>query len=358
MSRKLVIVVGVLALANTASVLLSQIESTLPKKNAQPREAIQPSTTTAPLLKPKPPLNKAPRLTDGATDERGNEVEPLEDETTGRTEVLTNRPRSAILRARNPDLTMATWIALADHEEIALAELAADRAHHPAVRQYAAAMVKDHATLLNRLRPYAPEVIRRDYLNMTARDARAEELVPRNRAVVNKTPVASKAPAVNNAPRANKTPARVGPVIDQLADGKPPEADLTPSVTRTEEDRPRLAAETATPVRTEARPAVPVGRDFNVVQVERELAVQSLASSKEMLMNKTGADFDACFLAQQIGIHKSLRDKLIVYQRYVSSDLVKVFSEGESAAIDHLAQANDLLSKTATALPVAPLLKK
>ncbi|MDB5340944.1 MAG: hypothetical protein JWN70_6563 [Planctomycetaceae bacterium] len=348
MSRKLIIIVGVIAVANTASLLLAQIESTLPPKNAQPREAIQPSTTTSPLLKPKPPLNKTPRLTDGATDEHGDAIEPGTDELTRPTEVLTNRPGGAVLRSRNPDVVMATWIALASHEEIALAELAADRAHNPAVRQFAAAMAKDHVTLLNRLRPYAPEAIRRDYLNLTARDARTQETVIRNRAAANA------APASINIPVANKTPARVGPVIDRLADGKPPEKDLTPSVTRTEQDRPRLGAEPVVVERVEVRPVI-AGRDFSVVQVERDLAVQSLASSKELLVNKTGSDFDEWFLAQQIGIHKSLRDKLIIYQRYVSSDLGKVFAEGEAASVAHLAQTNELLSQVSRPVPDAPL---
>ncbi len=350
MTRKLIAIAGLIVVANTASVLFAQIESTLPKKNAQPREAIQPSTTTAPLLKPKPPLDKPPRLTDGATDERGLEFEPGNNEPVGPTEVLTNR-RSASLRTRNPDLVMATWIALANHEEIALAELAADRAHNPAVRQYAAAMVKDHEILLNRLRPFAPEVLRRDYLTLTARGARTPEVV------IRKSAVASDAPASIATPAPNKTPSRVGPVIDRLADGKPPEKDLTPSVTRTEEDRPRLSAEADVAVRAEPRPALAVVRDFSVVQVERELAAQSLASHKELLANKSGPEFDEWFLAQQIGIHKSLRDKLIIYQRYVSSDLGKVLADGEAASIDHLAQTNDLLSKLKRPVPDAPLPK-
>ena len=348
MSRNLLVIVGVLAFGSTVSPLWAQIESTLPKKNAQAREAIQPSTTTAPLLKPKPPLDRTPRLTDGATDERGNEIEPRGDESTGPIEVLTNRPSTVAVRSRNPDLVMATWIALAAHEEIALAEIAAERAGSPAVRQYAADMAREHETLLNRLRPYAPEAISREYLNMTARDARIAEMVNRNRA----------AAAARSTPAPNKTPARVGPVIDRLADGKPPEADLTPSVTRTEEDRPRLGAEPAVTARREVRPVAVVGRDFNVVQVERELAVQSLASSKEMLANKTGPDFDTWFLAQQIGIHKSLRDKLIIYQRHVSADLAGVLADGEQAAVDHLALTNDLLSKVLVSAADAPLPKK
>lgn len=345
MSRKFLVFVGLLALGGSASQLLAQIESTLPKKNAQAREAIQPSTTTAPLLKPKPPLDRTPRLTDGATDERGNEFEPRGDESTGPTEVLTNRPSVVAVRSRNPDLVMGTWIALAAHEEIALAEIAAERSGSPAVRQFAADMVKEHEALLNRLRPYAPEAISREYLNMTARDARTAEIVIRNRA------------AAHNTSTPNKTPSRVGPVIDRLADGKPPEADLTPSVTRTEEDRPRLGAEPTETPRPVVR-HVAVGRDFSVVQVERELAVQSLASSKEMLANKTGPDFDTWFLTQQIGIHKSLRDKLIIYQRHVATDLASVLADGEQAAVDHLALTNDLLGKVLVSASETPSPKK
>lgn len=356
MSTKLIIVTGVLALTSSASFVLAQIESTLPRKSAQPREAIQPSVSTAPALKPKTPLDKPPRLTDGATDERGNELE-ARDDSTGPTEVLTNRPSTTTLRSRNPDLVMATWIALANHEEIALAELAADRAENVAVRQFAANMVKEHETFINRLRPFAPEAIRRDYLNTTARDARTEEAVIRNRAAANNPAIIAETPAPSKSAPSQK-PARVGPVIDVLADGKPPEPDLTPSVTRTEETRPRLETERPEVVRVAAKPILPVGRDFNVVQVERELAVQGLASTKEMLLAKTGVDFDEWFLAHQIGMHKAMRDKLIVYQRYVSSDLGKVFAAGEAASVDHLTLAKELLDQVSGHVVAEPAAKK
>ena len=243
-------------------------------------------------------------------------------------------------------------LALANHEEIALAELAADRAESPAVREFAAAMVREHATFLGRLRPFAPEAIRPDYLNVTARDARTEEVTVRKQVTVKKPVVEGQAPVTG------KTPSRVGPVIDRLADGRPPEPDLAPSVTRTEQTRPRLNAESTPATRTEVRTVTTIARDFNVVQVERELTAQSLASSKEMLANKTGPDFDKWFLAQQIGMHKALRDKLITYQRHASSELGKVLADGEAVAVDHLAQANDLLAKATTSELAAPLPKR
>ncbi|MES2793359.1 MAG: DUF4142 domain-containing protein [Planctomycetota bacterium] len=340
MLQKLPIVLVTLALANT-SVLWAQTESTLPRKSAQPREAIQPTTTTAPLLKPKPPLDRTPRLTDGATDEEGNALESRDDGVTGPVEVLTNRPRTstAVLRGRNPDLVVATWIAIANHEEIALAELGAQRAHTAAVRDYAAAMISEHQAAMGQLRRFAPEAIHQDYLNTNARDARTEEVVIRNR----------------NLPKG--TPAEVGPVIDRLADGQPPEPDLAPGPTRTTEIRPRLGAEAPAVAAPEIRIALPAGRDFNIVQVERALAVQGLASSKEMLASKTGPEFDQCFLAQQVAIHKALRDKLIVYQRYTTSDLAKVLASNELATVSHLTQANELLKNVVQPVPEAPLPK-
>jgi predicted outer membrane protein len=351
MSTKLMTAIGVVALTSSTSFLLAQIESTLPKKSAQPREAIQPSTTTAPALKPKSPLAKPPRLTDGATDEDGNELEPRDD-SIGPTEVLTNRRTTSVQRTRNPDMVMATWIAIANHEEIALAEVAADRAESPAVREFAATMVKDHQTALSRLRAYAPLALRADYLNVTALDPRTEDVVVRKEVTVKKPIVEGELPVTG------KTPARVGPVIDRLADGKPPEPDLTPSVTRTDEDRPRLNAETSPAPRVEVKTVTTVARDFNVGLVERELAAQSVASSKQMLMDKTGPDFDEWFLAQQIGMHKAMRDKLIIYQRYVSSGLGKVLAEAEVVTAEHLAQASDLLDKVSNHVPVAPLPKR
>jgi hypothetical protein len=84
-------------------------------------------------------------------------------------------------------------------------------------------------------------------------------------------------------------------------------------------------------------------RDFNVVQIERELAVQRLASSRKLLNERRGEEFDFYFLAQQIAMQKKLRDELIVYQRHVSPALAEIFMDGEQASDQHLARAIDLI---------------
>lgn len=320
MPRKLLLIACAFASVQLAGALPGQAQSTLPKKSLQPREAQQPTTTTAPPLKQKTPAERPPRLTDGAIDDTGRELESTDEGRTGpaeSTEVLRTS-----LRARNPDLVMATWIALAHQEEMALAALGAERAENSVVRQYAAKVADQQADLLAKLKRFAPEATRDGYLNTTAPDARSVEVA-----------------------RPAAAPSRV---IDRLSDDKLVEEEPAPTVGRATGVRPRTLSDAVAVPRTAARPLSPVARDFNVVQIERELAVQSLASSKEMLADKTGADFDQWFLAQQVGIHKALRDRLIIYQRHVASDLAAVLAEDEQVTLANLAEVRELLMPSAT----------
>ncbi|MDB5385620.1 MAG: hypothetical protein JWM11_1266, partial [Planctomycetaceae bacterium] len=82
---------------------------------------------------------------------------------------------------------------------------------------------------------------------------------------------------------------------------------------------------------------------FAQAQIERELAQQCLMSSKAVLEEKSGPEFDKCFVGQQIAKHMGMRDKLIVYQRHASAELSEVFAAGQKKTEEHLAMAKDLM---------------
>lgn len=291
MFRQLIVVAGVLVFTNAISALQAQ-EQELPKQPPKYSDAKQPTTATAPPLKPKPPLEKPPRLTDGATDENGL---PLVKEE-GTTSV-----QAVELRRRDPDRVMATWIALANREEVILSNIASGRAASAEVRKFAKMVSEDHAALLQQLKPFAPEAIAPDYFNTTAKDARDNETTVRQRA--------------NDPDTTEKT----GALLDE---GPPAPTGRRP---------------------IETPEAVAAGRDFNVIQLERELAVQCLASNRKMLNERRGTDFDHFFLAQQIAHHNALRDKLIVYQRYVSTPLAEIFADAERVSDRHMEKALELI---------------
>lgn len=279
MSRSLLIA-AVAAAVGFAACVLPLPSQELPETTIQPREAQQPSISdTAPLPARRQSARK-PQLTDPPTDEENRPVTDREVDPDDSPPKSETTTMSS--RRRNPDLVMATWNALTRHQEIALAEIASRRANSTEIRLFAKLMVEEHSAFLERLQPFTPDATLPAFLKAKAKDAR---------------------------------------LID---DGQGDEAsrsapDVRDTTSQSEE------------------------RDFSIVQLERELAVQSLASSKMLLNALSGPEFDLWFLAQQVAIHKCLRDQMIVYQRHVSSNLARVFAQGERAADDHLAKSQRLL---------------
>lgn len=292
-------------LTTTGALLVAQESNTTPKP-LQPLEARQPTKSTAPALRAKLPPDAPPRLSDPATDENGRPLAPtgLEDEDT---RVAADVP----VRRKNPDRVMATWIALDNLQIIAISDLASERSTDEAIKDYASTVAEEHADLQKLLKRYAPDVATDKYLNTTAKDARDIS-----------------------------TPVRTNEKDDV-------DPNTTPLVPLDEVDPEIIAAKKPGPTRISAA----TNRDFDVVQIERELATQSLASSRKMLNERRGAEFDRHFLAHQIAMHKSLRDKLIVYQRHVSGPLADLMANAERTCEEQMLKATEL----ATAMPATPL---
>lgn len=251
----------------------------LPQTTIQPREAKQPAISDTAPLPARRQPARKPQLTDPPTDEENRPVTDREVDPDDSPPKSVTTTMSS--RRRNPDLVMATWNALTRHQEIALAEIASRRANSTEIRLFAKLMVEEHSAFLERLQPFTPDATLPAFLKAKAKDAR---------------------------------------LID---DGQGDEAS-----------RPVPDARDTT-----SPDVLPLDPE----QLERELAVQSLASSKMLLNALSGPEFDLWFLAQQVAIHKCLRDQMIVYQRHVSPDLARVFAQGERAADDHLAKSQRLL---------------
>lgn len=312
MSRKLVVGLSLIGFTN-AMWFLSAQEFNTPKKTPQYSNAKQPAESNSPPIRAKPPVDRPPFLTDPATDEQGFPKLPTRLEPVNR--------NAAPIRMSNPDRVLATWIALDNQEEMALAEIGAERATNPEIRKYAKLLVDDHASLIDQLKPFAPEIVTPGFLN------------------------ASRVPAVDRVP----TPKSVAlePGVDPVTKRARQEASAKIAAEATRGPVP--ADEPESP---QERAVVPdTNRDFNVEQLARELAIQRLASSRKMLGERRGVDFDRFFMAQQIVMHKAMRDKLIVYQTHVSPALADVLSNTEKGCDEHLAKAFALLRTLPGGLP-------
>lgn len=203
------------------------------------------------------------------------------------------QPAARQAGAQVNDHSIATCTVIGNQEEIEIAKFAQSRTKNDDVQNFAKMLVDDHQEFLKKLERFAPDAVRDNPL------ARNEQPASNTGGV---------RPAGGAVP-----PARPGQPIQQTAGAQP----------------------------RAAQPGAPV--DF--VQLHREIAAQCLADTTKMLGEKKGAEFDACFVGQQIGAHAAMQSKLTVLQRHATSELAKILGEGIEVAQNHRKEAEKLMKQ-------------
>jgi predicted outer membrane protein len=173
--------------------------------------------------------------------------------------------------ARKTDGVLAGWVMLGSNNEVALAQIAQQRAQDPEVKRFAQMMVDDHRQFSQRLQPFA-------------------------------------APAGFG----GSTPGGMVGRESGAGEGRPREASAT------------------------------IEGALDHVALIQDLERQCLESARRELESKSGAEFDRCFMGMMIGGHMKANDQLVVFQRYASSPLENVFSEGQRKVSMHLDQAKEI----------------
>jgi predicted outer membrane protein len=209
------------------------------------------------------------------------------------------RPGQAGQRAQwqNADHTLASCVATANQEEVALAKFAQDKAQNDDVKHFAKMMIEDHQAFLEKLEKFAPEASRKGYLDEKNSSTRDDS----NQTTSTKTGV-QPAGGANNANQAGAIQQTKG--TQAAARGNQP---------------------------------------LDIVALDREVAQECLKSTKEKLQEKKGSEFDECFITQQVIKHAAMKDKLAVFQRHASAELAQVLSDGAETTEKHLKEAEDIL---------------
>jgi hypothetical protein len=111
---------------------------------------------------------------------------------------------------------------------------------------------------------------------------------------------------------------------------------------------------TSSPDAQRDRPGRPsTDRELDFVSVKRELGEQCLQTAIAELEQKSGAEFDKCFVNMQIGAHLHAIDTMLVFQNHVSPELNKVLADGIQTSRGHLQRAKDLAKRLNGATPDA-----
>jgi predicted outer membrane protein len=84
---------------------------------------------------------------------------------------------------------------------------------------------------------------------------------------------------------------------------------------------------------------------FDIVRVKHELGQQCLASAKEALSEKEGAEFDTCYMDHQLFAHMQMLDTLKVFKRHAQGDMAELIQNGIATTEDHLMHAEKLVKQ-------------
>lgn len=181
------------------------------------------------------------------------------------------------------DQQIAVCLTLGNQEEVALAQFAQDRAQNPQVKQFAQMMAEEHQQALSKLRQAAPQVAS---LNL------------------------------------------------ELKFGQGADAAGTTSTTPSAGNQ-----------RTGAAATSGAGQHQQMVNLARDIKQECLNLTQTELGGKQGAEFDKCYIAQQIGAHTGMLAELRASQRYASGQLKPILQEGAQMAEHHLAQAKTIMEQ-------------
>ena len=83
---------------------------------------------------------------------------------------------------------------------------------------------------------------------------------------------------------------------------------------------------------------------LDLVALKHQLGEQCRQSASRELQQKSGAEFDKCYIGMQIGMHMQMLDTLKVFSRYASPELDQLIEKGEETTQSHLDHAKKIIA--------------
>lgn len=198
------------------------------------------------------------------------------------------------------DGQIAAALIIDNQKEIALAELASQQAQNEQVKEFAQKMIEDHKQLVQQLQRYAESAG-----------------IPRQQLTLD---------TGTSGERSRQSTAQSEQ--DRQSAQRPQDEERTPRRAA----RPELEQR--------QRGASQGGVDF--VQLKHELANENLRSIRQDLQEKSGAEFDQCYMFGQVMAHMHMADALKVSSKHVSSELEQTLQQGLQKTKQHLEEAKQL----------------
>jgi len=226
--------------------------------------------------------------------------------------ITANRPVDGRM---NPDTIVAQWLAIANAEEVAQANLATQRSQNDKVKQFAQTLVKDHTELLNNLQNFGAQVVHLD-----AGAAGQDQPGVAGRANQNQ----------NQNQRRDAAGGRDNP--RDVAQSNQPGRDAAGTRTARPEGQAGAAGGPG------AQQGMP---DF--FQVKQQIAQRCLAQAQRNWSEHRGNEADMAFVGQQIVAHEQMLATAETLRQYASPELQNVIDKGIQGTQMHLDHAKNLI---------------
>lgn len=198
---------------------------------------------------------------------------------------------------------LAACILLGNNEEVALGKFAQDKTQNAKVKQFAQRMISDHEKFGQQLMKYAPE---RAAVELRSNNPGEASENDNNSTTNNERQTTENRTTERNDVASQKANNREEYARGFNADGK---------------------------------------RGGPMLQVEREATENCLALTEQEMSRHQGAEFDKCYIGQQIGAHIGMLAKLQTFERHTQGDLQKVFRDGATKTQEHLDQARAIMKE-------------
>lgn len=87
------------------------------------------------------------------------------------------------------------------------------------------------------------------------------------------------------------------------------------------------------------------GGQSQMIALQRRIAEECLALTRQELKDKEGADFDRCFIGQQVGAHVAMLAKLKASREFATGEVQQFIDEAIQTVEEHHKQAKQLAEK-------------
>jgi predicted outer membrane protein len=219
------------------------------------------------------------------------------------------------------DYFLASCLLGQNQGEVQLSEIALQKSENPEVKQFAQKMVTDHKRLIEQLQPLAAM---QSGANRPASSllGGTSEAQGRSETTVGRTTDTTAVPGSSGA----------GQTIP------PAGATTTPPGANP-------ARDIATNVTANAAMAAAGGPVHQLMQIEKQINERCLQIARDELQQKSGAEFDKCFVGYAIGAHGHTVAALEVIGKQSQGRLAQVAQQAQPTVQQHLDQAKQLMKR-------------